>query len=329
MKPKVCSLFSWVWGSSLGYKMAWCDVIWSIEFLNYQAHNYRLNHKTTKLFETDIRELKVEDFMKELNIKKWELDILDWSPPCSSFSMAGKREKLWGKQKAYWNKVQRTDDLFFQYVRFVKWLNPKVFVAENVAWLASWHAKWYLKDIMQQLKSLWYNVKAKILNSSNYWVAQIRRRIIIIGVRTDLNKEPIYPTPKEKKVTLIEVFEWLINTEEDLKEVDIKKYAIYNEAIKLKELESSKKYFSLVKTSPNSLAPTLTQMAGVLSAASIIHWDNRKFTVKEAKRITSFPDDFILEWNYSQKIEACWRTVPPLMMKEIALTIKNNILWVH
>lgn len=320
---KVISLFSGCGGSSSGYKKAGLDVIASVEFIDFQAENYRNNFKNTKVYEIDIRKLDPLKVLEDVNIKVGELDILDGSPPCSSFSLSGKREKGWGKVKNYSNTKQRTDDLFEEYIRFVREIKPKIFIAENVAGLAIGTSKSYLKYVVKELNGLGYKVKAKILNAANYKVPQIRTRLFLVGVRNDINIQYTFPKPKKEVITLKEAFNNIENTKEDLLETNCSKYAIYNRLVKLKYGESDTKYFNLLKLDPNKPSNTLLQTAGVLGAASICHWENRKLTVKEAKVIQSFDQDFILKGNYRQKIESIGRSVPPLLTKEIALEAKN------
>ena len=92
---------------------------------------YKLNHNPKYSFHESITTFaKRKDLPKEL----YELDILDGSPPCSSFSMAGNREKDWGKEKIFreGQAEQVLDTLFFDFIDLAKELQPKVVVAENV-----------------------------------------------------------------------------------------------------------------------------------------------------------------------------------------------------
>ena len=116
---RVISLFSGIGGSSEGYIAAGADVLASVEFLDYQARVYRANHPETRVYEEDIRKLDPLEIISDLGLKVGELDVLDGSPPCSSFSVSGKGAKGWGKAKSYGNRKQVTDDLFFEYIRFV------------------------------------------------------------------------------------------------------------------------------------------------------------------------------------------------------------------
>ncbi len=328
---KVISLFSGVGGSSLGYKMAGFDVIAAVEFLDYQAATYRHNHPNTKLYQQDIRTLDPIKIMEELNLAAGELDVLDGSPPCSAFSNSGSREKGWGKEKTYGNTKQRTDDLFFEYERFLKIMQPKVFVAENVTGLVQGKAKGYFKMIFKALQDCGYNVRARILKASHYGVAQGRERIIFIGVRKDLDIQPSYPEPNSKIFKVKEAWNNLpAPSEEDLVSATISpELKSYKWASFLKKGERGNKYhpkgsyFNLFRINDNSVSPTILQTNHYMT----IHPNEfRALHITELKRITSFPDDFQLLGTYQNQFEACGRTVPPLMMYEIAKNIGQKIL---
>src|SRR5207249_1070705 len=130
-----------------------------------------------------------------LGKKAGEIDVLEGSPPCASFSTAGKREKGWGKIKAYSDTRQRTDDLFFEFARLLEGLQPRVFVAENVSGLVKGTAKGFFLRILAALKACGYSVRARVLDAQWLGVPQARQRLIFIGVRADLGTEPIFPKP--------------------------------------------------------------------------------------------------------------------------------------
>ena len=334
----VISFFAGGGGSSLGYRMAGGKVLAINEFVESAQDTYRANWEDTKIYPNDIRQIKGEDILRDLNLKKGELDILDGSPPCASFSMAGNREKDWGKEKKYSNKTQKTDDLFYEFSRLIKEIQPKTFIAENVKGLLIGQAKdlfgsdqlsmfgEHNETIYHTLTNIGYRVSYRVLNAKNFGVPQSRERLIIVGVRDDIQKRFKFPKPTSYIYNLKESFEDLDNTKEELKESNIEAYAIYQESKKLQEGEQSEKYFSLIKSDRNKPAGTLTQTAGCISAASIIHWEDRKFTVKEAKRIMSFPDDYKLKGKYRDKIERLGRAVPPLLMRAVAKQLYNLIL---
>ena len=101
-----------------------------------------------------------------------QLDLLDGSPPCASFSTSGTRDAGWCKVKKYSDVHQRVDDLFFEYVRLIKGLQPKTFVAENVSGLVKGKAKGYFKIILAALKECGYNVSCRVLDAQWLGVPQ-------------------------------------------------------------------------------------------------------------------------------------------------------------
>ena len=352
----IVSTFSGCGGSSLGYKIAGFKVLWASEFIPAAQETYRANHPGTILDCRDIRIVQPEEILDAIGMKIGEIDILDGSPPCASFSTAGKREEGWGRIKNYSDTKQRTDDLFFEFSRLLRGLQPKVFVAENVSGLIKGVAKGYFLSILADLKACGYNVKCKLLDAQWLGVPQTRQRTIFVGVRNDLNLEPVFPKPLPYRYSVRDALPWISNVTQDTKgqfeirsqnglkpcdsitasnayhlsveaETDISRYAIGAEWDKIKIGEQSEKYFSLVKPTLNAPCPTITQTAGLTGAAGVVHpTEKRKFSIAELKRICAFPDDFVLTGTYSQQWERLGRAVPPVMMSHIASTIRDQIL---
>lgn len=320
----VISTFSGCGGSSLGYRMAGYRVLLANEFIPAARESYAANSKAI-IDPRDIREIKGPELLEKAGLKVGELDILDGSPPCASFSTSGKREKGWGTVKKYSDSVQRTDDLFFEYSRLLRKMQPKVFVAENVSGLVKGSAKGYFKEILRELRACGYIVSCRVLDAKWLGVPQSRQRTIFVGVRNDLNKEPKHPTPLPFQYTLRESFQIENHTIE--KEACLKKYATGKEWVKLNQGESSNKYFNLVRSSINKPCQTVTALGGSPGCASVAHpTECRKFSIQELKRICGFPDDFILKGDYKQQWERLGRSVPPVMMFHIAKTIHDEIL---
>lgn len=217
---RVASLFSGCGGSSLGYKMAGFRVIWANEFIPAAQEVYRLNHPTTLLDSRDIRQVQPQDILAALAMRPGELDLLDGSPPCASFSTAGKRAKSWGKVKAYSETKQRTDDLFWEYARVLKGLQPKVFVAENVSGLVKGVAKGYFLEILRLLKDCGYQVACRLLDAQWLGVPQMRQRTIFIGVRQDLGLAPAFPQPLPYRYSVREALPWMLSDEETTLQVE-------------------------------------------------------------------------------------------------------------
>ena len=190
------STFSGCGGSSLGYRMAGFRVAWASEFIPAAAETYRANASPSTILDTrDIREVTAADVLAALGMEAGQLDLLDGSPPCASFSTAGKREAGWGKVKAYSDTKQRTDDLFFEYARLLDGIRPRVFVAENVSGLVKGTAKGYFKLVLARLRECGYKVEARVLDASWLGVPQARQRLIFVGVRDDLGVSPAFPSP--------------------------------------------------------------------------------------------------------------------------------------
>jgi len=206
----VASTFSGGGGSSTGYKLAGFRVVWANEFIPAAAETYRANHPDTILDTRDIRTVQPEEIRAALeSAGVSELDVLDGSPPCASFSSAGKREKAWGKVKKYSDSEQRTDDLFLEYIRILRGLKPRAFVAENVAGLGKGTAKGWFLEILRELKASGYRVACRQLDAQWLGVPQARQRLIFLGFREDLEREPVFPAPLPYRYSIREALPWL------------------------------------------------------------------------------------------------------------------------
>ncbi|MBK9388582.1 MAG: DNA cytosine methyltransferase [Planctomycetes bacterium] len=318
---RVISLFSGIGGSSEGYISAGATVLASVEFLDYQAKVYRDNHPETRLYEEDIRKLDPLEIIKDLGLKVGELDVLDGSPPCSSFSVSGKGSKGWGQAKNYGNKKQVTDDLFFEYIRFVDAIRPKFFVAENVKGLILGNNKAYLSYILKSFPKE-YRIKIFLLNSKDFGVPQSRNRVFIIGARRDVVGENFDPSLKRRPpITAGRALEGIVPTKAELEEANIEKYSIYP---KLKALKAGESAFNLVKANPYRPSPTITATIGGRGSNALHHWDNRRFTVAELKRLAGIRDDFTFDSvDPNRAREGIGRAVTPPVTEAIANSIKE------
>lgn len=324
---KVASTFSGGGGSSTGYKMAGYRVVWASEFIPAAQDTYRANHPDTILDTRDIRAVTAADILRATGLREGELDLFDGSPPCASFSTAGKREAGWGAVKNYSDTKQRTDDLFFEFSRLVRGLRPKVFVAENVSGLVKGTAKGYFKLILADLKAAGYRVEAQVLDAQWLGVPQARQRLIFVGVRDDLGVAPAHPSPLPYRYTVRDALGLAPLQFEAEAESDISRFAIGREWDKLKPGEQSSKFFSLVRPSLDGPSPCVTQLGGNASVAGVTHpTERRKFSIAELRRICGFPDDYVLTGSYTQQWERCGRAVPPVMMAAVAATIRDRVL---
>lgn len=335
----VVSTFSGGGGSCLGYRMAGYHVLWANEFVEEAQRTYRANHKDTILDTRDIRQVKPGEILEATGLKQGELDLFDGSPPCCAFSMAGKREKGWGQERDYSDgKSQQIETLFYEYIRLLNGLQPKCFIAENVSGLVKGTAIGYFKEFIGEMKQCGYRVKAQLINAKYLGVPQSRERVIFIGVRNDLNMEPVFPKPERYIYNLREAFDGLPEDREEKDRLiaEIKDYKIGKILSKLPKNPEHKisaakimngSYFNLIRSSFNDPSPTLCQLGAVQSCACACACDeDRRFTIREIKRISSLPDDFILTGDYRQQYERAARMVPPVMMMYISKTIQTEIL---
>ena len=212
---KVVSTFSGCGGSCTGYRMAGFDVVWANEFVPAAQNSYKANAAPDCILDgRDIRNVTANEILKATGLQSGQLDLFDGSPPCQAFSTAGKREKGWGKLKTYEHGAkQMNEDLFFEYIRLLDGLQPKVFIAENVSGLVKGTAKGYFLDILAGLKACGYNVKAKLLDAQWLGVPQQRQRIIFIGVRDDLGFDPVHPLPLGYRYSVRDALPWIAKAE--------------------------------------------------------------------------------------------------------------------
>lgn len=184
---RVFSCFSCGGGSTMGYKLAGCEVIGNCEIDKQMNEVYVANHHPKFNYCMDIREFnKLPD--NELPQELFNLDILDGSPPCTTFSMAGEREDSWGKKKKFreGQAEQTLDDLSFVFIETVKKLKPKCAIMENVEGLLLGNAWSYVQKIYADFKVAGYQVKHYLCKGENMGIPQKRHRVFFIAFRDDI-----------------------------------------------------------------------------------------------------------------------------------------------
>ena len=183
---KVFSCFACGGGSTMGYKLAGCDVVGCCEIDPRMNEIYVKNHNPKYNFLMDIREfnkLPNEEIPEEL----FHLDVLDGSPPCTTFSMAGEREDSWGKKKKFreGQAEQTLDDLSFVFIETVAKLKPRCAIMENVKGILLGEAWSYVQDIYRQFNEIGYKVNHWLCKGENMGVPQNRHRVFFIALRND------------------------------------------------------------------------------------------------------------------------------------------------
>ncbi len=317
---KVISLFAGCGGSSLGYQQAGCQVLAAVEYDAHAAAVYRENFKTTRLYELDISSLDTWAVLDELNLKPGELDILDGSPPCQGFSMAGKRRMNDPRNR-----------LFEEYVRFLSVIQPKAFVMENVPGLVIGPMRSVFYEMVQALTQAGYVVRGRILNALHYGVPQSRRRVILIGFRKDLNLVPEHPAPNSLPVTFRQAVAGLMDHE--LIQYPTGKALLTAKAIRAGEsgADVHERYrqkgneFSLIRLSWDQPSPTVLKTLRP-GQVGLLHPDENRFlSIGELKRVCSFPDDFVLQGSFIERWGRLGNAVPPRLTQAVAASVIGQL----
>lgn len=330
---KAVSLFAGAGGSSLGYRQAGVRVHWACEFNPHAAASYRENFPDTILDTRDIREVKGLDILRATELRKGDIDILDGSPPCNSFSTSGAREKNWGEVKSYAHTSQRTDDLFYEYTRLLTELSPRTFVAENVSGLIKGTSKGIFVAVLAAMREAGYKVRARLLDAQYLGVPQKRERLIFIGVREDLSNHdmPEHPTPLPYRYSIRDALgSWLEHPSPDNPVEDdtwVEGYAVARLVKAIPMGGSHPQRTNLKRSHPDDPCFAMVAANGSSpSTAGVLHpFYRRKWSIAESKRLSSIPADFYLAGDYADQFERIGQCVPPAMMESVAHCVTTSL----
>lgn len=300
---KVFSTFACGGGSTMGYKLAGYSVIAANDIDPLMRKVYTRNHKPDYYFLGPIKDLQTKVLPKEL----YELDILDGSPPCSAFSVAGQREKNWGKAKKFreGQSKQILDDLFFDFLDLAEKLKPKVIIAENVHGMLIGKAKGYCIMIMEKLKAIGYNAQLFDLDSATMGVPQRRQRVFFIASRDDLKLPKLVLKFNEKTI----VFRMVADMD------DVSRQATDLEA---KYWEKAKCGYPVGRRKDSRKADPMKVCFNVKANHSDTWspFSPRKLNLKELLKVGTFPQDYdFCEQSHKYLIGM---SVPPVMIARIA-----------
>jgi len=317
---KVFSCFACGGGSTMGYKMSGYEVMGCNEIDPKMMAVYKINHKPKYAYLEPIQTFKGR---KDLPQELFNLDILDGSPPCSSFSMAGNREKDWGKNKVFseGQAKQVLDDLFFDFIDLAKVLQPKVIVAENVKGLIAGHAKGYIKKILERLDSIGYETQLFQLNAATMGVPQKRDRVFFISRRKDLKLPKIKLEFNEKPILFKE-----IRNGEGAKPLSPRELKIWKNKMPgesgfsqvLKRTEDRDSNFSMRFFNDHETPCTLTTKNNF-----VVSEEPRRISPIEIISMSSFPKDYDFRGTHPRYF--CGMSVPPLMIHKISKEIKEQL----
>ena len=317
---KVFSCFACGGGSTMGYKLAGCEVIGCCEIDPKINQIYIRNHNPKHNFLMDIRQFN-EIPNSELPQELFNLDILDGSPPCTTFSMAGEREKSWGKKKKFreGQAEQTLDDLSFIFIETVNKLKPKVVIMENVEGLILGNAWNYVQAIYKQFKEIGYSLKHWLLKGEQMGIPQSRHRVFFIALRNDINFNlekldmsfnyfPItYGEIKEGEGIQInhntQLYRMLtLATKDDLRIGDV--------FVRLGEKE---KCFGSKIAWEHNVLQTLTAKLEYLRGE-----EKERISIQDIIHAQTFPEDYdFMSDSWSDVSYICGMSVPPIMIKRI------------
>jgi DNA (cytosine-5)-methyltransferase 1 len=340
------STFTGCGGSCLGYRWAGFRNVFANEFIEAARDSYLANFIGSAVDGRDIRKVTADDVMSAAGLEVGQLDVLEGSPPCASFSTAGRRSEGWGDVRHYSDTKQRVDDLFFEFARLLKGTMPRAFTAENVAGLVKGVAKGYFKEIFAALSACGYKVAARVLDAQWLGVPQSRQRVIFIGIRNDVKAEPMFPKPLPYRYNVKEVLPWIESAEEDTGGAFSTGDVTHRPApavraggvghLKVRIRVARGFYREERVDSATRPAPTIgagpSSGCGLNGNGGKIEIINggevvrRRFTIDELKRVCGFPDDFILTGTYAQQWERLGRSVPPPMMMAVASCVRDVLL---
>lgn len=260
-----------------------------------------------------------------------DLDILDASFPCSVFSVAGNREKAWGKEKVFreGQKAQRLDDLAFYSIALAKELQPKVVVFENVQGILLGKAIEYVKEIYKQMDDAGYVLQHWLLNARYMGVPQNRPRVFFLALRKDLAKPLMVQKDFFTRVPYIDM-------DFNEKEIPLDEFADYkgrhipNGVMKYWEHRTDKdasigdivmreedrvSMFNNVMLRKKNVCATISAMEDRL-----LYYDYPCYmSVHDTLLASTFPLDY--DFNGMKPWFACGMCVPPVMMANVASRI--------
>ncbi len=332
-KGKVFSCFSCGGGSSFGYKLAGFDVLGCNEIDPKMIEAYKVNHNPKYAYLEPIQTFKLrEDLPQEL----YELDILDGSPPCSSFSMAGNREKDWGKDKVFreGQAMQVLDTLFFDFIDLAKKLQPKVVVAENVKGLLMGESIAYVREIYKQFDEAGYYCQHWLLDASKMGVPQRRERVFFIALRKDLAtpfliQQDMFTQVPELKLEFNEAEIPFKNIYHNYSDRDLTGAVleVYNESkngetdlrYASERLKGKQDFFGYKLTYMDSIPLTIMGNDNV-----IVYGEKRYRNFDELCECGRYPKDYDFQKNAPQYLIGM--SVPPVMTAQIARQVYNQWL---
>lgn len=298
---KVVSLFSGAGGLDLGFQMAGHDIIWANDLYVDAVETYRHNLGEHIICD-DIFNINTSDIPN--------CDIVIGGFPCQGFSVANTKR----------HEGDERNELYLQLIRVIRDKSPKFFLAENVKGLLNFSKGKIVKLILEDFSSLGYTVQIKLLNAADFGVPQTRERVIIVGVRNDIDFEFKYPSPTHQKDGENGLPKW-VSVKDALKDIpdpDLPNTLYNHEYSKYKVIISN--YIAHRFIDPDKPAPTVTGRGDERGGVVVLHHpsNTRRMTCRELATIQSFPLDFKFYGTKTSVYRQIANAVPPLLAFAVA-----------
>ena len=326
--PKIVSLFSGGGGMLRGFIESGYSCLFSTDIMPESKVTIENNNLADFHWRGDITKFKKSD-VDEILVGH-DVDVLVGGPPCKGFTNMG--DKLGDDPRNH---------LVDSYLRFVRWTSPRVVLMENVPGLKNKYGGRFYRRIVNGLSDEGYDVYCKILNSSEYGVPQIRKRIFIIATKDEWDY--VFPTPCNKSFGVLEPRENvgqaimdLVNDTTALNhqplnhtEIVKRRYRLIPEGKKLPPPEElpediRRKNFGNTYQRLDRRKPSTTMVPG--NNAFPVHPTlDRSLTPREAARLQSFPDQHEFYGSRAVQCKLVGHAVPPLLAANLADSILDYL----
>jgi DNA (cytosine-5)-methyltransferase 1 len=310
---KIISLFSGAGGLDLGFKQAGFKTIWANEFDKNVCPTYKKNFKDVHLDTRSITKVEKSDLPKDIT------GVIG-GPPCQSWSAAGAQRGI----------NDPRGKLFYEYLRIIRIVHPKFFVAENVSGIIQKKNKDTFNNIVSQLEDLGYNVRWALLNAANYGVPQDRKRVFIVGYSWELKMNYEFPSPLEKKITLREAIGDLEKSKRQVKNHESIKGSYSPLFLSRNRVRGwDQQSFTILATDRHiPFHPSCPKMVNVGKDKMELckGAKYKRLTVRECARIQTFPDSYdFLYKNIRTGYKMVGNAVPVNLAYQIAKKIAKDL----
>jgi DNA (cytosine-5)-methyltransferase 1 len=335
LTPTAIELFAGCGGLSTGLLDAGIRVLLGTDYYAPAMHAYKYNHayRGSQALTADIRSLKGQVLLDMIGLRPGQLSLIAGGPPCQPFSIIGKRQGL----------ADVRGDLVFEFIRIVREALPAAFIFENVANLSTVANGEVLAVLLEQMEKAGYATSTAILNAADYGVAQMRKRLIIVGVRgqTPLPFPPI-PTHGQRALLGEQPYRTSRDVLDDLPDVNEKAAHFIPNHEPTEHSPGMLEVFRQLapgtrdpkshhdRLHPDRPSYTLRAGTGNFSPLRPIHYrHDRVISVRESARIQGFADEFI--WPYSlprlQQYRQVGNAVPPPLAQVVAKHVASRLGW--